>query len=61
MTFELRGSFEPYNFDFLLQRLELPIARDQFRLLFLRQRGGKGVGQTDFEAGLEVGGGIGGV
>jgi hypothetical protein len=50
---------QPSDFDFLFQRLEFRVAGDEFGFLLLRQRGGEGIGQADFEARLEIGGGVG--
>jgi hypothetical protein len=42
-----------------LDNPELTVARDQFRVLFFRQRCGKSVGQTDFEPRFKIGSAVG--
>ena len=48
------GSFQPADPDLLFQRFESRGASNKFSLLFLRQRGGEGSGETDSEPGFEI-------
>lgn len=54
-----RSSGQPVDSDFLIHRLELGVAGDEVGLQLLGQRGGKGVGETQAEARLEIRGRVG--
>ncbi len=45
---------QPLDGDLFLHRLELRVPGDECSLALLGQRGGKGVGQAEVEAGFEV-------